>query len=142
MLSMLSCGGSLRLRGMYFLLRLIEENVCEHSSPTSFVVAASSVGASRCSAPFWSYPASTAKFASSSEPVPETACIIGDFLLLYHPSFFKTIEDSFISDNSGSCDCSPGEYMSDICTALYHTLKQKSICFFSTLASCSMAFAC
>jgi glycerol uptake facilitator-like aquaporin len=54
------------------LLRLMKENICKHSSPTSFVVAASLVGASRRPAPFWSYPASTAQLTSSSEPVPLT----------------------------------------------------------------------
>src|SRR5215472_3866064 len=64
---------SLNLHNLISLLRLKWENVCTHRSPTSFVVAASSVGASRGPTPFWSYPASTATFTSSSEPVPETA---------------------------------------------------------------------
>ena len=53
------------------LLRLMEENICTHSFPTAFVVAVSSVGASRPK-PFWSYPASAGKFTSSSEPIPVT----------------------------------------------------------------------
>jgi hypothetical protein len=54
------------------LLQFSCANVCKHASTPNFVVAASSVGASRPE-PFWSYPASTAQFPSSSEPVPETA---------------------------------------------------------------------
>src|SRR6266702_2648486 len=46
------------------LLRLMELNVCEHSSTASFVVADSSVGASMRQAHFRSYPASTAKLTS------------------------------------------------------------------------------
>lgn len=52
------------------LLQFSVANVCMHPLTRNFVVAVSSVGASRPE-PFRSYPASAAKLTPSSEPIPE-----------------------------------------------------------------------
>jgi hypothetical protein len=61
----------LRLIGLFTnLLQFSVANVCMHPLTRNFVVAVSSVGASRPE-PFRSYPASAAKLTPSSEPIPE-----------------------------------------------------------------------